>query len=134
MRFAILAAAVVLGTAFAATAAARSAHFQIGAQVVSSARLVTRTTADGVAMDSRSFGGEAHALLVEQRTGAAVSLKSASGAVSVPREGGAPLLVRAAGELAFAAAGPAEIVVTLLADGLPPPLDQKLNVTVIRSR
>jgi hypothetical protein len=32
------------------------------------------------------------------------------------------LLVRSAGELAFASAGPAEVVVTLLADGIPPPL------------
>ena len=134
MRFVILAAAVVLGSASAATAAATSAHFQIGAQVVSSARLVTHTTAGGVGLDSRSFGGEARALLVEQRSGAEVSLKSASGAILVPRQGGAPLLVGAAGELAYAAAGPAEVVVTLLADGLSPPLDQKLNVTVIKSR
>jgi len=134
MRLAILAAAIVVGSSSGAAAAAKSAHFLIGAQVVSSARLVTHATAGGIGMDSRAFGGEVRALMVEQRSGPAVRLASTTGALPVPREGSTPLLVRPAGELAFAAAGPAEVVVTLLADGLPPNLDQKLNVTVMKSR
>jgi hypothetical protein len=130
-------AAIVLAVSLASTsgalAAAKSAHFHVGAEVVSSARLVARSTPLGIGMDSRVFGGEARVLLVEHRSGASVGVKGNAGVVQVPAEGQAPLLVRSAGELSFVSAGPAEVVVTLLADGIPPPL-QKLNVTVMRSK
>jgi hypothetical protein len=129
-------AAIVLAVSLATTsafAAAKSAHFHVGAEVVSSARLVARSTPVGIGMESRVFGGEARALLVEHRSGAPVGMKANAGVVQVPAEGQPPLLVRSAGELSFESAGPAEVVVTLLADGIPPPL-QKLNVTVTTSR
>jgi len=131
MRAAIF-LAVSLATS-GALAAAKSAHFHVGAEVVSSARLVARSTPLGIGMDSRVFGGEARVLLVEHRSGASVGVKGNAGLVQVPAEGQPPLLVRSAGELSFESAGPAEVVVTLLADGIPPPL-QKLNVTVMRSK
>jgi hypothetical protein len=127
---------LAVALALAATqahAGVQSAHFRVGVQVIASARLVSRPTAAGVGLESRSFGGEARALLVEQRSGTPISIRTAEGAIQVPREGSEPLLVRSASELAFDATGPAEIVVTLLADGLPPAL-QKLNVTTIVSR
>jgi len=129
---AILLALSVLIPTREAVAGARSAHFHVGVEVVSSAHLVTRATPSGVGLESRSFGGEARGLLVEQRSGATVSLHGSAGPVQVPREGSVPLLVRSAGELAFDSSGSAEVIVTLLADGLPPPL-QKLKVTVMTS-
>jgi hypothetical protein len=130
-------AAIVLAVSLASTsgalAATTSAHFHVGAEVVSSARLVARSTPLGIGMESSVFGGEARALLVEHRSGAPVALKGNAGIVQIPAEGGPPLLVRSAAELSFDSAGPAEVVVTLLADGIPPPL-QKLNVTVMKSR
>jgi len=132
MRAAIVLAASLASTS-GALAAAKSAHFHVGAEVVSSARLVARSTPSGIGMDSRVFGGEARVLLVEHRGGAPVGVKANAGVVQIPAEGQPPLLVRAAGELSFESAGPAEVVVTLLADGVPPPF-QKLNVTVIKSK
>src|SRR5437764_139829 len=106
MRTAMLAAAVLSLAGTDALAAASSAHFHVGAQVMSSAHLVARSTSTGIGLDSRAFGGEARGLLVEQRSGPSVSVHGSAGSVLVPREGSAPLLVRSAGELTFESAGP----------------------------
>lgn len=132
MRAAILLVAT-LTTTSGALAGTKAAHFHVGAEVVSSARLVARSTPSGIGMESRVFGGEARPLLVEWRSGAPVTVKAKAGAVQVPAFGEPPLLVRSAADLSFDSAGPAEVVVTLLADGIPPPF-QKLNVTVMKSR
>ena len=99
--------------------AGRSGALRVGVQVVSSARLVASATGARLGFEARTYGSSGSALLVEQRSGAPVRLR---GGAALPREGERPLLLTGgASELAFApAVGPAEVVVTLLTDGVPP--------------
>ena len=103
-------------------AAARRAFMHIGAEVVSSARLVAMASSGAVALSSRSFGSRGAAVLVEQHSGAAVHLRDGS---VVPRPGQAALVLSGGAEhrLAFVpATGSAELMVTLFPDGAPPPV------------
>ena len=130
-----LVAIAVLLTAGPALAG-RRASFRVGAEVVSSARVLA--SASGVGVESRSARGGAAAIFVEQRSGAPVRLDDGS---RLPREGQRPLVFRASAgqKLAFApTTGGAEVLVTLFPDGAPPQnpwltSPQKLNVTVITS-
>jgi len=117
MRLAPIAAALV---AAGPVLAGRRASFRVGAEVVSSARVVASAGAAGLGFESRSFGGSGAAVLLEQRRGAPMRL---SDGTRLPREGQRALVVPAAAgrQLAFApAAGGAEVVVTLFPDGAPP--------------
>ena len=116
MRTAALAAALV---AALPALAGRRASFRVGAEVVSSARLLVSASVAGVSFESRSFGGKGAAVLLEQRSGAPMRLADGT---RLPREGERPLVVSAARrQLALApAAGAAEVVVTLFPDGVPP--------------
>lgn len=111
-----IAAILVAGPALAG----RRASFRVGAEVVSSARVLASAT--GVGVESRSARGSAAAILVEQRSGAPVRLDDGS---RLPREGQQrPLVLRASAgqKLAFApTSGGAEVLVTLFPDGAPPP-------------
>jgi hypothetical protein len=117
MRTAALAAALV---AVLPALAGRRASFRVGAEVVSSARLLVSASAAGLSFESRSFGGSAAAVLLEQRSGAPMRLADGT---RLPREGERPLVVpgSAGRQLALApAAGGAELIVTLFPDGAPP--------------
>ena len=101
-------------------AAARKAVMQIGANVVSSARVVATTSSRAVAVTSRSFGSRTSAVLIEQRSGAPVRLRDGS---LLPREGTSALVLSGGSDqrLAFVPArGSVELVVTLFPDGAPP--------------
>jgi len=66
---------------------------RIGAQVVASVRLQANATADGkLAVEVRAFGGEAGPVLVHQRSGQPVRLRSGA---RLPSETDVPLLVTA---------------------------------------
>ena len=113
---AVVAIAVLLAAGPAL--AGRRASFRVGAEVVSSARVLA--SASGVGVESRSARGSAAAILVEQRSGAPVQLGDGS---RLPREGQRPLVLRASAgqKLAFApTSGGAEVLVTLFPDGAPP--------------
>jgi hypothetical protein len=112
--FVAIAALLVAGPALAG----RRASFRVGAEVVSSARVLA--TSSGVGVESRSARGSAAAILVEQLSGAPVRLDDGS---RLPRAGQRPLVLRAAAgqKLAFApSSGDAEVLVTLFPDGAPP--------------
>jgi hypothetical protein len=118
MRTAAIAAALL--AAGPALAGRLRASFHVGAEVVSSARVVATASAAGLGIESRSFGGSGAAVLLEQRSGAPMRL---SDGTWLPREGQRPLVVPAAAGLQMAlapAAGGAEVVVTLFPDGAPP--------------
>jgi hypothetical protein len=89
----------------------------VGATVVSSARLETRSLAGArVEVRSRAFGGDrGGAVLVHQRSGAPVVL----GGAVLPRDESASIVVQQ-GALPLAGSGPAEVIVTLFPDGAPP--------------
>jgi len=111
--FAAIAVLLAAGPALAG----RRASFRIGAEVVSSARVLASSS--GIGVESRSRGSAA-ALLVEQRSGAPVRLWDGS---RLPQKGQRPLVVAAGAmhELGFAPpAGNAEVLVTLFPDGAPP--------------
>lgn len=115
--FAAIAALLAAGPAVAG----RRASFRIGAEVVSSARVLASST--GIGVESRSRGSAA-AVLVEQRSGAPVRLWDGS---RLPSQGQRPLVLPAdAGRrLAFAPpAGGAEVLVTLFPDGAPPQIER----------
>ena len=116
MRCALLALLMLCATP---VLAGRSAALRVGVQVVSSARIVASASGARLALETRTRGGTAPAILIEQRSGAPVRLRSGP---ALPREGERPLLLSGgASELAFApAAGGAEVVVTLFTDGVPP--------------
>ncbi|MFL5310407.1 MAG: hypothetical protein ACJ79H_08150 [Myxococcales bacterium] len=92
---------------------------RIGAQVVASVRLEASATLDGrLAVEVRAFGGQAGPVLVHQRSGLPMHLRSGA---RLPNGSDAPLFVAGNAELAFRrSASPAEVVVTLFSDGLPP--------------
>jgi hypothetical protein len=118
MRLAAL-LVIVLGAGQAA-AARQTSFMHIGANVVSSARLVTTTSSGSVAVASRSFGSRALAVLIEQRSGAPLRLRDGS---LVPRAGNRALVLSGGADqrLAFVPSrGTAELVVTLFPDGAPP--------------
>ena len=119
VRSAVLLASL-LALPGAAMAGSKSGSMRIGAQVVASVRLVASATADGkVAVEVRAFGGQPGAVFVHQRSGQPVQLRSGA---RLPSESDAPLLFtggRAELDLRRSAA-PAEVVVTLFSDGLPP--------------
>jgi len=117
MRTAALAAVLV---AALPALAGRRASFRVGAEVVSSARLLVSAGAAGLSFESRSFGGRGAAVLLEQRSGAPMRLADGT---RLPREGQRPLVVPASAgrQLALAPApGAAEVIVTLFPDGAPP--------------
>ena len=118
VRSAVLLASL-LGVPGAAMAGSKSASMRIGAQVVASVRLQANATADGkLAVEVRAFGGEAGPVLVHQRSGQPVRLRSGA---RLPSETDVPLLVTGNGELDLRrSAAPAEVVVTMFSDGLPP--------------
>jgi len=116
MRLALL-SVLLLWTAPAL--AGRSTALRLGVQVVSSARIVASASGGRVGLETRTRGASASAVLVEQRSGASLRLRSGA---ALPRAGERPLVLPGgASELAFApAAGGAEVVVTLFTDGVPP--------------
>jgi len=71
MRIATVAATLL---AAGPVLAGRRASFRVGAEVVSSARVVTSAGAAGLGFESRSFGGSAAAVLLEQRRRAPMRL------------------------------------------------------------
>ena len=104
----------------AAMAGSKSGSMRVGAQVVASVRLLASATADGkVAVEVRAFGGQAGAVLVHQRSGQPVRLRSGA---RLPSETDAPLVFTGGNaELDLRrSAAPAEVVVTIFSDGLPP--------------
>src|SRR5437879_8120291 len=112
--------AALLALPGAAMAGSRSGSMRIGAQVVASVRLLASATADGrVAVEVRAFGGQAGAVLVHQRSGQPVRLRSGA---RLPSETDAPLVFSGGNaELDLRrSAAPAEVVVTIFSDGLPP--------------
>jgi hypothetical protein len=117
MRFAIL---IAVALSAREAVAARRAFMHIGADVVSSARVVARTSSRSVEVASSSFGSRASAVFVEQRSGAPVRLRDGS---LVPREGKDAMVLSGGADqrLAFVPSrGTVELVVTLFPDGAPP--------------
>ena len=119
VRSAVLLASL-LALPGAAMAGSKSGSMRVGAQVVASVRLVASATADGkVAVEVRAFGGRAGGVLVHQRSGQPMQLRSGA---RLPSETDAPLLLTGGNaELDLRrSAAPAEVVVTMFSDGLPP--------------
>lgn len=119
VRSAVLLAAL-LAMPGAAMAGSRTASMRVGAQVVASMRLLASATADGkVAIDVRAFGSQPGAVFVHQRSGQPVQLRNGT---RLPSESGSPLLFTGGkAELEFRrSSAPAEVVVTVFSDGVPP--------------
>jgi len=93
---------------------------RVGAQVLASVRLLaTATPAGNLGVEMRSFGAKADAVLIQQRRGQPLQLRSGA---RLPSEAEAPLQI-AGGNVQLAlgrSSGPAEVVVTVHADGMPP--------------
>ena len=91
---------------------------RIGVQVVASVNFSASATPHGIGVELRSFGASP-AVLVQQRSGPPVRLR---GGAHLPGEAEAAL--RMAGphlQLGLRrTTGPAEVVVTLFTDGIPP--------------
>ncbi len=122
-RFVVRSAALLvflMGVPTAAMAGSKSASMRVGAQVVASVRLLANATPAGnLAVETRSFGTKASALLIQQRSGQPLQLR---GGARLPSEAEAPLQI-ASGNLQLAlgrSSGPAEVVVTIFSDGMPP--------------
>src|SRR5712692_3478899 len=78
----------------AATAGSRSASMRVGAQVLASVRLLaTATPAGNLGVEMRSFGAKADAVLIQQRRGQPLQLRSGA---RLPSEAEAPLQIAAA--------------------------------------
>ncbi|SRR5712691_4192687 len=122
-RFVVRSAALLvflMAVPGAATAGSRSASMRVGAQVLASVRLLaTATPAGNLGVEMRSFGAKADAVLIQQRRGQPLQLRSGA---RLPSEAEAPLQI-AGGNVQLAlgrSSGPAEVVVTVHADGMPP--------------
>jgi len=122
-RFVVRSAALLVflvGVPSAAMAGSKSASMRVGAQVVASVRLLANATPGGnLGVEMRSFGGKPSAVLVQQRGGQPLQLR---GGARLPSEAEAPLQI-AGGNVQLAlgrSSGPAEVVVTIYADGMPP--------------
>jgi hypothetical protein len=122
-RFVVRSAALlvfVMGLPGAAMAGSKSASMRVGAQVVASVRLLASATADGnLGVEMRSFGAKADTVLIQQRSGQPLQL---SDGARLPSQAEAPLEI-AGGNLQLAlrrSSGPAEVVVTVFSDGMPP--------------
>lgn len=109
----------LLGVCRPALAGSRTASMRIGAQVVASVNLSASATPRGIGVETRSFGAKPGAVLVQQRSGSPLRLRSGT---RLPGEAEPPL--KLAGEnlqlTLRRAPGPAEVVVTLFTDGVPP--------------
>ena len=111
--------ATLLGVHGVAMAGSRTASMRVGAQVVASVSLSASATAGSLGVETRSFGGRPSAVLVQQRSGSPLRLRSGA---RLPSEADAPLEI-AGGNLQLAlhhTTGPAEVVVTIFSDGTPP--------------
>jgi len=93
---------------------------RVGAQVVASMRLLASATAGGkLAVDVRAFGSQPGAVLVHQRSGQPLQLRNGA---RLPSETDSPLLFTGGkAELQLRrSSAPAEVVVTVFSDGVPP--------------
>ena len=104
----------------AAMAGSKSSSMHVGAQVVASMGLRASAMAGGnLAVEVRAFGSAPGAVLVHQRSGDPVQLRNGR---PLPGEADAPLVFTGGvAELKLGhSSAPAEVVVTLFSDGVPP--------------